>query len=58
MNENGEKFVNFRLYCPKCKSYEVDGEKEPCNECLMNTVNMYSTKPVNFEEKETENGSN
>lgn len=52
MNENGEKFVNFRLYCPKCKNYEVAQDEEPCNECLENTVNVYSEKPINYKERE------
>ena len=26
--------------------------EEPCNECLENNVNLYSHKPIKFEEKE------
>ena len=52
MNENGEKMVNFRLYCPKCKHYTVAQEDEPCNECLDNPMNVYSEKPVKYEQKE------
>ena len=55
MNENGEKFVNFRIYCPKCKHYEVAQDEEPCNECLTNPVNVNSIKPVKYEEKEIRN---
>lgn len=53
MNENEEKFVNFRLYCPKCKHYELNGEDEPCNECLTYPVNTNSHKPVKYKEKES-----
>ena len=51
MNENREKFVNFRLYCPKCKHYEVAQDEEPCNECLENPVNIESEKPVKYAER-------
>ena len=52
MDDRGNKFVNFRLYCPKCKHYEVAQDEEPCNECLENTTNVYSEKPVNYEERD------
>lgn len=56
MNADGEKFVNFRLYCPKCKYYDLKQDEEPCNECLENPTNQYSTKPVMYKEKESNNG--
>lgn len=45
--------VYFDEYCPKCKHVDVDDTKsgEPCDECLDNPMNLYSHKPVNFEEK-------
>lgn len=52
MNNEGEKFVNFRLYCPKCKDYESRADEDPCNDCLEHPVNMYSEKPVRYTEKE------
>lgn len=52
MNDNHEKFVNFRLYCPKCAHYEASPDDEPCNECLTNPVNVESEKPVMYKEKE------
>lgn len=58
MNSEGEKFVNFRLYCPKCANYEVPQDEEPCNECLNYPTNRYSEKPVNYKEKEINNGKN
>lgn len=52
MDENGQKFCNFRLYCPKCAHYEVPQEEEPCNECLGCPTNTHSEKPVNYKPKE------
>ena len=49
--ENVYKEVYFNKYCKDCKHINVDGDKDPCNECLTNSVNLYSHKPVNFEEK-------
>ena len=46
------KEVHFHEYCKKCKHKEVEDIEEPCNECLDNPVNLYSHKPVKFEEKE------
>lgn len=49
--EDTYKEVYFGEYCPKCK-YEKKAETdEPCDECLENPVNLYSHKPVRFEEK-------
>lgn len=45
------KEVEFRKYCEKCKHYEVEDVKDPCNDCLDEPVNLHSTKPVYFEEK-------
>ena len=45
------KEVEFWKYCEKCKHYEVEDVKDPCNDCLDETVNLHSTKPVYFEEK-------
>lgn len=45
------KEVEFWKYCEKCKHYEVEDVKDPCNDCLDEPVNSHSTKPVYFEEK-------
>ena len=42
----------FHEYCKNCRHKEVEQHEEPCNECLDNPVNLYSHKPVKFEEKE------
>ena len=53
MNENEEKFVNYRLYCPKCTHYALNGTDEPCNECLTYPTNVNSHKPVKYKAKES-----
>lgn len=49
------KEVYFHDYCKTCKRSEVktpeDSGFDKCNECLSNPVNLYSHKPVNYEEK-------
>ena len=49
--EYGYKEVECWKYCEKCKHYEVEDVKDPCNDCLDEPVNLHSTKPVYFEEK-------
>lgn len=49
--EDDYKIVRFEEYCKKCKYEKLKDEEDPCNECLTNTVNLYSHRPVNFEEK-------
>ena len=49
--EYGYKEVEFWKYCEKCKHYEVEDVKDPCNDCLDEPMNLHSTKPVYFEEK-------
>lgn len=45
-----QKEVIFGDYCKKCVYRELGEHEEPCNECLTNTVNWYSHKPVMFKE--------
>lgn len=52
MPELRDKFVDFDVYCPKCKHFIKDGCEMPCDECLEHPTNEYSHKPVYFEEKE------
>ncbi|MCC8049735.1 MAG: hypothetical protein LIP10_03620 [Clostridiales bacterium] len=49
---NQEKEVYFDQYCESCKHCDVDEGESPCWECLDETVNLYSHKPVKWEEKE------
>lgn len=46
------KEVYFHEYCKKCKHEEVKDVKDPCNECLGEPINLYSHKPIRFEEKD------
>ena len=51
MNNDGYKMVYYHEYCKDCKHEKVKDTDEPCNECLDNPINLYSHKPVKFEEK-------
>ena len=44
--------VYFDRYCKICKYRKLDGTEEPCNECLDSPTNLFSHKPVKFEEDE------
>lgn len=48
--ETRTKEVFYDIYCKKCKYYELEPYKSPCNECLAEPYNMDSHKPVNFKE--------
>ena len=50
MNETKE--VNYRVYCPMCKNYDLKETDEPCNECLAQGYNIDSVKPIRFEQKD------
>lgn len=45
------KEVYFDQYCGKCKHKDVPETGCPCDECLSNPVNLYSHKPVKWEEE-------
>lgn len=44
------KEVYFHDYCKSCKYKKVIENDEPCDECLSSPVNVYSHKPVRYEE--------
>lgn len=46
--------VDFNKYCRTCKYSDLDGQEDPCNECLHYPVKEDSRKPVNH----TEDGRN
>lgn len=52
------KEVNFRLYCPKCRYYDLKETEDPCNDCLNYGSNEDSHRPVYWKEKEYNNGRN
>lgn len=47
------RFVDFALYCPKCKYWPTDESEDPCNRCMSEPVNEYSAKPVCYEEADS-----
>lgn len=49
--EDVYKEVYFDKYCSTCKYKDLPEEEDPCDECLAETVNLYSHKPVKWEEK-------
>ena len=44
--------VYFYQYCKDCKYEKTPQEKDPCHECLSETMNLYSHKPVKYEDKD------
>lgn len=48
--EDKYKEVYFDQYCSKCKHGKLQEDADPCYECLHNPENLYSHKPINFEE--------
>lgn len=51
MNEDGYKEVFFNEYCKLCKHVAKNPAESPCDECLSEPVNLYSHKPVKWEEQ-------
>ena len=51
MNPEGEKIVKFETYCKDCKYANEKENTDPCNICLSYPTNLYSHKPVKFEER-------
>lgn len=48
--ESFYKEVDYYEYCQKCKHEDKKEEEQPCFDCLEEPVNLYSRKPVKFEE--------
>jgi hypothetical protein len=53
---NNDKIIDFNLYCKRCKHKEVEDTKgqEPCNTCLAYPAMQNSSKPLYFEEADSE----
>ena len=49
--EESYKEVYFDQYCKNCKYEKMKETDNPCDECLNNPVNLYSHKPIMYEEK-------
>ena len=43
------KEVDFHRYCASCKHRVKKETEEPCSECLKETVNTNTVKPVRWE---------
>ena len=43
--------VRYDIYCEQCKHKEETGYESVCEECLDNPTNLYTDKPVKFEEE-------
>lgn len=50
--EDSYKEVYFDEYCRLCKHSSKKETEEPCDSCLEEPVNLYSHKPVKWEEKD------
>lgn len=50
--EETYKEVYYSQYCKNCKHEKLKEYDDPCHDCLNEPVNVYSHKPVYFEEKE------
>lgn len=50
-----DKIVDFKKYCETCKYREVKEVEDPCNECLDNSVNQHTSRPVKYEPEEEKN---
>lgn len=48
--EDVYKEVYFGEYCKTCKHCNRKEDEKPCDECLAEPVNVYSHKPVRWEE--------
>ena len=49
MNEE-YKEVNFEKYCNTCTYKKLSENKDPCEECLDNPVNLNSSKPIKWDD--------
>ena len=50
MNDEEYREVDFEEYCQECRYKDYPEEEEPCNECLSESYNHESFKPINFKD--------
>lgn len=50
--DDSYKEVYFGEYCKTCMHCDKAETDDPCDDCLSEPVNVYSHKPVKYEEKE------
>lgn len=46
------KEVYFDQFCKTCEHKDLPEDEDPCHDCLHESVNLYSHKPVYWKEKE------
>lgn len=51
MDVGKEREVRFDIYCKKCLYRDKNDEDGPCDECLKNSANAYSHKPIYYKEE-------
>lgn len=49
--EDKYKEVYYDQYCSTCKHEKLKEDQYPCDDCLTEPVNLYSHKPIRWEEK-------
>lgn len=49
--EEDYREVHFWKYCSSCKHETLEENEYPCFICLNEPLNLYSSKPVKWEEK-------
>lgn len=54
MDQQSAKEVYFHKYCKKCKHEKVKETEAPCDECLGETTNWNTHRPVKYESKGVE----
>lgn len=50
MEVNAYKEVYFGQFCKTCKNKDIPESSDLCDECLTEPVNLYSHKPVKYDE--------
>lgn len=49
---NDTKECMFDIFCKTCRYFEKEDWEDPCNDCLTESYNIDSHKPVNYKEDE------
>ena len=49
-DNDGMKIVEFEKYCKTCRHWDKKESEDPCHDCLNETVNAESHKPVKYEQ--------
>ncbi len=53
--DDSYKEVYFGKYCKTCMHCDKAETDDPCDDCLSEPVNVYSHKPVKYEERRRKN---